>query len=79
MIHLHVGIDAQADQAQHIMLRKSTKPLMLEAVAAMGTEVGGMDTAMSIDPDTGKPWRPRFDAETLLFEERMLQAACYIV
>lgn len=79
LIHLHVGIDAQADQAQHIMLRKSTKPLMLEAVAAMGTEVGGMDTAMSIDPDTGKPWRPRFDAKTLLFEERMLQAACYIV
>ena len=38
-----------------------------------------MDTAISIDPDTGRPWRPRFDAKTLLVEERMLQAACYIV
>jgi integrase len=38
-----------------------------------------MDTVISIDPDTGKPWRPRFDAKTLLVEERMLQAACYIV
>lgn len=79
LIHLHVGVDAQVDQAQHIMLRKSTKPLMLEAIAAIGTETGGMDTAISIDPDTGKPWRPRFDAKTLLLEERMLQAACYIV
>jgi integrase len=38
-----------------------------------------MDTVISIDPDTGHPWRPRFDAKTLLVEERMLQAACYIV
>ena len=38
-----------------------------------------MDTPISIDPDTGQPWRPRFDAKTLLHEERMLQAACYVV
>ncbi|MEZ5924116.1 MAG: hypothetical protein R3D57_06990 [Hyphomicrobiaceae bacterium] len=55
LIHMHVGIDAQADQANHVMLRKSTKRLMLEAVAAIGTEVGGMGTPISIDPDTGKP------------------------
>jgi len=79
LIHLHIGIDAQADQAQHLMLRKATKPIMLDAITELGTEVGGMDTAISLDPDTGKPWRPRFDPKTLLFEERMLQAACYVV
>jgi hypothetical protein len=79
LIHLHIGLDAQAEPAQHVLLRKTTKPLVLDAIDALGTEVGGMDTAISIDPDTGKPWRPRFDAKTLLLEERMLQAACYIV
>ncbi len=38
-----------------------------------------MDTVISIDPDTDQPWRSRFDAKMLLVEERMLQAACYIV
>lgn len=79
LIHLHVGIDAQAEPSEHVLLRKATKQLVLDAVSAIGTETGGMDTAISIDTDTGKPWRQRFDAKTLLFEERMLQAACYIV
>ncbi len=78
MIHLHVGIDAQAEPAEHVLLRIATKQLVL-AAATIGTETGGMDTPISVDPDTGKPWRPRFDAKTLLIEERMLQAACYIV
>src|SRR3546814_8337398 len=38
-----------------------------------------MDTPISIDPDSGRPWRARFDAKTLAQEERMLQAAAYIV
>jgi hypothetical protein len=38
-----------------------------------------MDTPISIDAETGRPWRHRFDAKTLLHEERMLQAAAYIV
>lgn len=78
LIHLHVGIDAQADPAEHVLLRISTKKLVLDA-ALIGTETGGMDTPISIDPDSGKPWRSRFDPKTLLIEERMLQAACYIV
>jgi integrase len=78
LIHLHIGIDAQAEPAEHILLRIATKQLVLDA-AAIGTETGGMDTPISIDPDTGKPWRQRFDPKTLLTEERMLQAACYIV
>ena len=79
LVHMHVGIDAQATPALHIMLPTIAKPLMLDAIAALGIEIGGMDTSISTDPDTGKPWRPRFDAKTLLYEERMLQAACYIV
>lgn len=71
-------IDAQADPAEHVLLRISTKKLVLDA-ALIGTETGGMDTPISIDPDSGKPWRSRFDPKTLLIEERMLQAACYIV
>src|SRR3546814_20761996 len=38
-----------------------------------------MDTPITIDPDSGRPWRERFDAKTLAHEERMLQAAAYIV
>jgi hypothetical protein len=53
---------------------------MLDQMAGeMGTEVGGMDTPISLDPDTGLPWRERFDTDSLPHEERMLQAACYIV
>jgi integrase len=79
LIHLHVGIDPQAEPAEHLLLRKATKQLVVDAAAVLGTETGGMDTPVTVDPDTVKPWRPRFDARTLLVEERMLQAACYII
>ena len=45
----------------------------------LGLEIGGMDTPISIDPVTERPWRPRFDVKTLVHEERMLQAAAYVV
>ncbi len=48
-------------------------------VAELGTEVGGLDTRISVDPDTGLPWRERFDSLSLAREERMLQGACYLV
>ena len=38
-----------------------------------------MDTPIGLDLGSGQPWRPRFDAKTLAIQERMLQAACYIV
>lgn len=79
LIHMHIGVDAQADPRAHVLLTKDRKSIMHDAIAALGTETGGMDTAIAIDPDTGKPWRSRFDSKTLLIEERMLQAACYIV
>jgi hypothetical protein len=79
LLHLHAGIDARAEPKAHLLLKTSASELVEAAIAEFGTEVGGMDTPISIDPDTGSPWRPRFDAKTLVHEERMLQAACYVV
>jgi hypothetical protein len=50
-----------------------------DAANELGFEVGGMDTPISLDPDTGRPWRERFDAFSLAREERHLQTAAYIV
>lgn len=53
---------------------------MLHAAAdELGFEVGGMDTPISHDLDTGRPWRAGFDAFSLAREERQLQTAAYIV
>ncbi|MGV1954163.1 hypothetical protein ACQZ5G_11375 [Agrobacterium sp. 22-214-1] len=49
------------------------------ALSLIGPEVGGMDSNVSIDPDTGRPWRERFDQDSIAQEERMLQAAAYVV
>jgi integrase len=49
------------------------------AADELGFEVGGMDTPISPDPDTGQPWRERFDAISLAREERHLQTAAYIL
>jgi integrase len=78
LLHLHVGIDP-AKSFGHVLTHKATKQLVLKAIAELGVETGGMDTPISDDPDTGLAWRPRFDSKTLLLEEKMLQAACYIV
>ena len=60
--------------------RSATTVRMLDQMAVeIGTEVGGMDTPISTDPDTGLSWRERFDTGSLPHEERMLQATCYIV
>lgn len=45
----------------------------------LGVEPGGMHTLISLDPDTGKPWRPGFDLLAVQTEERMLQAAIYVI
>jgi integrase len=79
LIHLHIGVDAKAEPLAHVLLTRQRQEIIEETIAAIGTETGGMDTPISIDPDTGKPWRHRFDPKTVLLEERMLQAACYIV
>ena len=79
LLHLHAGIDAIAEPAMHLMLTTGAPDIIREAVASLGTEVGGMDTPISNDPGSGRPWRARFDVKTLAIEERMLQAAAYVV
>ena len=79
LLHLHIGIDAVAEPSMHIQLSGGAADLIEEAVTELGTEFGGMDTPIGLLQETRAPWRQRFDAKTLLHEERMLQAACYIV
>ena len=79
LLHLHAGIDVQAEPGAHFMLTGGEARLIDAVAAELGVEVGGMDTPITIDPESGRPWRERFDAKTLAHEERMLQAAAYIV
>jgi hypothetical protein len=67
---LHVTTICKSDALQSVLL---------DAARQFGVEIGGMDTQISIDPDTGLPWRERFDALSLAREERHLQAAAYVV
>lgn len=79
LLHLHIGIDAQVDPHMHIQLSNGAPDLIEAAVRELGVETGGMDTLISVLPETGRPWRPRFDVKTLAQEERMLQSAAYIL
>lgn len=79
LLHLHAGIDAVADPATHLNLATGVPAMIKAAIAKGGIETGGMDTPISINPDSGRPWRARFDARSLVTEERMLQAAAYVV
>jgi hypothetical protein len=53
--------------------------LLHAAGAELGYEIGGLDTPMSIWPDSGRPWRPRLDPLSLNRETTHLRAACWIV
>jgi integrase len=53
--------------------------MLHDALNDLGSEPGGMDTAIGVLPETGLPWRGRFDAHTLAHEERQLQTAAYIL
>ena len=75
LMRLHVG----APESGRVSQSEPTAKLINEAAAELGTEIGGLDTPISIDPDTGLPWRERFDGLSLAREERMLQGACYVV
>ncbi|WP_246798414.1 hypothetical protein [Rhizobium leguminosarum] len=79
LLHLYIGIDASADPHMHIQLSSGAPDFIDAAVRELGVETGGMDTPISILPETGQPWRPRFDIKTLAQEERMLQSAAYIL
>mgnify|MGYP001413993366 CR=1 FL=1 len=79
LLHLHIGIDTLTEPKMHIQLTNGAPRQIRAAVLELGVETGGMDTPISILPQTGKPWRSRFDAKTLAAEERMLQSAAYIL
>jgi len=63
----------------HIQLTGGAPRQIRAAVRELDVETGGMETPISILPETGRPWRPRFDVKTLAQEERMLQSAAYIL
>jgi len=79
LLHLHIGIDAQTDPHMHIRLTSGAPDVIDAAIRDLGVETGGLDTPISITPETGQPWRSRFDIKTLAQEERMLQAAAYVL
>jgi hypothetical protein len=74
LMNLHVGCETRS-----IAQRPAINGMLLAAVRELGTEVGGMNTPIAVDPDTGRPWRERFDSKSLAHEENMLQAACYVI
>ncbi|WP_292053722.1 hypothetical protein [Mesorhizobium sp.] len=74
LIALQSGIEYRNMRQDEVAMR-----LLHDAVEELGCERGGMDTVISCDPDTGRPWRERFDAFSLVREERHLQTAAYVV
>jgi hypothetical protein len=53
---------------------------ILEAARVeLGGEPGGMNTPISTNPETGRPWRDRFSPASLAHETRMLQTAAFLV
>lgn len=79
LINTIAGADTEGDPASHVSLRPGTRCMVAHHMEAYGTEPGGLDTPISIDPETGRPWRTHFDQASLRQEERALQAACYII
>jgi hypothetical protein len=74
LIALQLGCDAR-----FLIGRPTLQERLVRAVERLGPEIGGMDCHISADPDTGLPWRARFDERSLVEEERMLQTAAYVV
>ncbi|MER8788337.1 hypothetical protein NKH71_10805 [Mesorhizobium sp. M0983] len=74
IIGLQMGCDG------HFLAYRAPLRRRLErALERLGGEVGGMDSSVSVEPDTGLPWREGFDERSIVQEERMLQAAAYVV
>ncbi|MHB1850338.1 MAG: hypothetical protein ACYCVO_15310 [Acidimicrobiales bacterium] len=55
------------------------RDLLAVAGAELGYEHGGLDSAMSPWPATGRPWRARLDPWSLRAELTQLRTACFIV
>jgi hypothetical protein len=74
LIKLQTHLNVQTIQENKYALR-----LIRNAASELGLEKGGMETPISIEPDSGLPWRTRFDPHNLLLEEKNLQAAAFIL
>lgn len=64
---------------QTVYATARARQIIRDAVAELGVERGGMDTSITIDPDTGRPWRSRFDPLSIDREEKHLQSAAYVL
>jgi len=69
-------VGTAAPQSQH---HPEAFDLLERAAAELGLEPGGMDTPISADPATGRPWRGRFGPNVVAAEAGHLRAACYVV
>lgn len=79
LINLVAGVIVAENPGDHLALRKSARNLVARHVAKYGVERGGLDTPVSLNPDTNLPWRSGFDHLAVKREERMLQTAGYIL
>ena len=69
-------VGTAAPQRQH---HPEAFDLLERAAAELGLEPGGMDTPVTPDPATGRPWRGRFGPNVVAAEAERLRAACYVV
>ena len=74
LIALQLGCDKRL-----LISRPALRRRLDRAIERLGGEIGGMDSTVMVDPDSGLPWRERFDERSIVEEERMLQAAAYVV
>jgi hypothetical protein len=79
LLNLVAGVDVRMSPGSHLRMRKSARQMVERHMAEHGVERGGFDTPVSCDPDTERPWRSGFDHLAVKREERMLQAAGYIL
>nr|WP_172691077.1 MULTISPECIES: hypothetical protein [Rhizobium/Agrobacterium group]ASK43678.1 hypothetical protein [Agrobacterium radiobacter]ASK43808.1 hypothetical protein [Rhizobium rhizogenes] len=74
LIAMQTGLGTQT-----VYATARARQIIRDAVAELGVERGGMETLITIDPDTGRPWRGRFDQLSLEREEKHLQSAAYVL
>ena len=79
LLNLVAGVDARQNPGGHLSLQRTIRQMVERNEVQHGTELGGFDTPISLDPNTGHPWRSGFDHLALKREERMLQTAGYII
>lgn len=79
LLNMQIGLDRNRNPGRNDTSGLWCRDIIDAAVKDLGIEVGGMDTSISIDPETGLPWRRRFDAGAVETEERTLQIAAYVI